>query len=116
MVRFPEGMQGDSKTYAEYVSIPESQVALKPAAIDYLQAAGAPMSLLTAWQFLVELGHNAPNALQSQQHLPVPLEGRTVLVNGAAGGVGHFAVQIAKLKGATSSLWRRASTKRSCVI
>ncbi|WP_260600254.1 NADP-dependent oxidoreductase [Sphingomonas endolithica] len=100
MVRFPEGMQGDSKAYAEYVSVPSSQVALKPAGIDHGHAAGAPMSLLTAWQFLVDLGHNAPNALQANQHVPVPLEGRTVLVNGAAGGVGHFAVQIAKLKGA----------------
>jgi NADPH:quinone reductase-like Zn-dependent oxidoreductase len=100
MVRFPEGMQGDSKAYAQYVSVPASQVALKPAGIDHGHAAGAPMSLLTAWQFLVDLGHNAPNALQANQHVPVPLEGRTVLVNGAAGGVGHFAVQIAKLKGA----------------
>jgi NADPH:quinone reductase-like Zn-dependent oxidoreductase len=100
MVRFPEGMQGDSKAYAEYVSVPASQVALKPAGIDHNHAAGAPMSLLTAWQFLVDLGHSEPNALQADQHLPVPLKGRTVLVNGAAGGVGHFAVQIAKLKGA----------------
>jgi NADPH:quinone reductase-like Zn-dependent oxidoreductase len=100
MVRFPEGMQGDSKAYAEYVSVPASQVARKPAGIDHRQAAGAPMSLLTAWQFLVDLGHDAPNALQPNQHVPVPLDGRTVLVNGAAGGVGHFAVQIAKLRGA----------------
>lgn len=100
MVRFPEGMQGDSKAYAEYVSVPASQVARKPAGIDHRQAAGAPMSLLTAWQFLVDLGHDAPNALQPNQHVPVPLKGKTVLVNGAAGGVGHFAVQIAKLKGA----------------
>jgi NADPH:quinone reductase-like Zn-dependent oxidoreductase len=100
MVRFPEGMQGDSKAYAEYVSVPASQLALKPAGIDHNHAAGAPMSLLTAWQFLVDLGHNEPNALQADQHVPVPLEGRTILVNGAAGGVGHFAVQIAKLKGA----------------
>jgi NADPH:quinone reductase-like Zn-dependent oxidoreductase len=100
MVRFPEGMQGDSKAYAEYVSAPASQVALKPAGIDHRHAAGVPMSLLTAWQFLVDLGHSEPNALQADQHVPVPLGGRTVLVNGAAGGVGHFAVQIAKLKGA----------------
>jgi NADPH:quinone reductase-like Zn-dependent oxidoreductase len=100
MVRFPEGMQGDSKAYAEYVSVPAAQVALKPAGIDHRHAAGAPMSLLTAWQFLVDLGHSEPNALQANQHVPVPLDGRTVLVNGAAGGVGHFAVQIAKLKGA----------------
>jgi len=100
MVRFPTGLAGDSRAYAEYVSAPASDVALKPTGIDHLHAAGAPMSLLTAWQFLVELGHNEPNPLQPNQHEPVPLEGKTVLVNGAAGGVGHFAVQIAKLQGA----------------
>lgn len=100
MVRFPSGMAGGSKAYAEFVSVPAADLALKPAGIDHLHAAGAPMSLLTAWQFLVELGHDEPNPLQPTPHVPVPLAGRTVLVNGAAGGVGHFAVQVAKLKGA----------------
>jgi NADPH:quinone reductase-like Zn-dependent oxidoreductase len=100
MVRFPGGLAGDSKAYAEYVSAPASEVARKPAGIDHVHAAGAPMSLLTAWQFLVERGHDAPNPLQPNAHQPVPLQGKTVLVNGAAGGVGHFALQIAKLKGA----------------
>lgn len=100
MVRFPSGLAGGSRAYAEYVSVPASEVALKPAGLDHVQAAGAPMSLLTAWQFLVDLGHDEPNPLQPNRHAPVPLEGKTVLVNGAAGGVGHFAVQVAKLKGA----------------
>jgi NADPH:quinone reductase-like Zn-dependent oxidoreductase len=100
MVRFPTGLAGDSKAYAEYVTVPASEVALKPAGIDHAHAAGAPMSLLTAWQLLIELGHDEPNPVQPNRHQPVPLEGKTVLVNGAAGGVGHFAVQIAKLKGA----------------
>ncbi|UPG84056.1 NADP-dependent oxidoreductase [Luteibacter aegosomatis] len=99
MVGFPGDLTG-SKAYAEYVSVPASELALKPAGIDHDHAAGAPMSLLTAWQFLVELGHDEPNPLQPDRHRPVPLEGRTVLVNGAAGGVGHFAVQVAKSKGA----------------
>jgi NADPH:quinone reductase-like Zn-dependent oxidoreductase len=98
MVRFPSA--GNSKAYAEYVSVPAAEVALKPAGIDHVHAAGAPMSLLTAWQFMIELGHNEPNPLQPGRHQPVPLGGKTVLVNGAAGGVGHFAVQIAKWKGA----------------
>lgn len=97
MVRFFS--VGESRAYAEYVSVPASELALKPAGIDHLHAAAVPMSLLTAWQFMIELGHDEPNPLQPNRHEPVPLEGRTVLVNGAAGGVGHFAMQIAKLKG-----------------
>ncbi|MGG3574073.1 NADP-dependent oxidoreductase [Bacillus gobiensis] len=98
MVRFPSF--GESAAYAEYVAAPASDLALKPAGIDHVHAAGAPMAGLTAWQFLIELGHNEPNPLQPEMHRPVPLNGKTVLVNGAAGGVGHFAVQLAKWKGA----------------
>ena len=100
MVRFPEGAAGESKAYAEYVTVPASEAALKPVGVDHVHAAAAPMSLLTAWQFMTALGHDEPNPLQPHQHVPVPLTGRTVLINGAAGGVGHFAVQIAKWKGA----------------
>jgi NADPH:quinone reductase-like Zn-dependent oxidoreductase len=100
MVRFPEGVFGESKAYAEYVTAPASQVAKKPAGIDHMHAAAAPMSLLTAWQFMIAQGHNVQNPLQPNQHVPVPLEGKKVLINGAAGGVGHFAVQLAKWKGA----------------
>lgn len=98
MVRFPSF--GESAAYAEYVAAPASDLALKPAGIDHVYAAGAPMAVLTAWQFLIELGHNEPNPLQPEMHRPLPLKGKTVLVNGAAGGVGHFAVQLAKWKGA----------------
>jgi len=98
MVRFPSF--GESSAYAEYVAAPASDLARKPAGIDHVRAAGAPMALLTAWQFLIELGHDEPNPLARQQHRPVPIAGKTVLVNGAAGGVGHFAVQVAKLRGA----------------
>jgi NADPH:quinone reductase-like Zn-dependent oxidoreductase len=100
MVRFPSGLAGDSRGYAEYVSVPASELAHKPSGIDHLHASGAPMSLLTAWQFMIELGHDEPNPLQPGRHVPVPLRGKTVLVNGAAGGVGHFAVQLANWKGA----------------
>ena len=98
MLRFPSF--GDSAAYAEYVCAPASDVALKPSGVDHVHAAGAPMSGLTAWQFLVEVGHDAPNPLQSRAHRPVPLAGRRVLVNGAAGGVGHLALQLAKWRGA----------------
>ncbi len=98
MIRFPS--YGKSDAYAEYVAAPASDFALKPTGIDHVHAAGAPMSGLTAWQFLIELGHNEPNPLQPELHRPVPMGGKTVLINGAAGGVGHFAVQLAKWKGA----------------
>ncbi len=100
MVRFPSGMAGGSRAYAEYVAVPASELARKPAGLDHAHTAGAPMSLLTAWQFLVDLGHDEANPLQPHKHVPVPLAGRRVLVNGAAGGVGHFAVQVAKREGA----------------
>lgn len=100
MVRFPSGMAGGSKAYAEYVCVPAREAAIKPAGIDHAHAAAAPMSLLTAWQFLIALGHDEQNPLQPDQHVPVPLAGNTVVVNGAAGGVGHFAAQIAKWRGA----------------
>ncbi|MGW7555317.1 NADP-dependent oxidoreductase, partial [Streptomyces rimosus] len=85
----------------EYVAAPASDLARKPAGIDHVHAAGAPMSLLTAWQFLIEVGHDHPSPFQAARHRPVALgAGTTVLVNGAAGGVGHFALQLAKWKGA----------------
>ena len=97
MVRFPDGL---GEAYAEYVSVPASDLAFKPADLDHVHTAAAPMSLLTAWQFLIAQGHDVANPLQPTQHVPVPLKERRVLVNGAAGGVGHFALQIAKWKGA----------------
>jgi len=99
MIRFPSF--GESAAYAEYVAAPASDLARKPAGIDHVHAAGAPMSGLTAWQFLIEPGHDHPNPLQAMQHRPMALGAETtVLINGAAGGVGHFAVQLAKWKGA----------------
>ncbi|MBM2623824.1 NADP-dependent oxidoreductase [Actinoplanes sp. LDG1-06] len=98
MLRFP-GFDG--RTYAEYVAAPVSDLAHKPAGIDHAQAAGAPMALLTAWQYLIDLGHDVPSPFTGRVHQPTPITpGMTVLVNGAGGGVGHFAVQLAKWKGA----------------
>lgn len=100
MVRFPADLMKGSGAYAEFVAVAASELAHKPAAIDYAHAAGAPMSLLTAWQFLIEVGHDASNPFQPYPHQPVPLAGKTVVVNGAGGGVGHLLVQIAKWQGA----------------
>jgi len=98
LVRFPS--LAESRAYAEYVTAPASDLALKPAALDHVHAGAVPMAALTAWQYLIQLGHEEGNPLQTEKHHPVPLSGKTVLVNGAAGGVGHFAVQLAKWKGA----------------
>lgn len=73
-------------TYAEYVAVQESAVALKPKSIDHLTAAAIPLAALTAWQAL----HDAAKLSA----------GQTVLIHGAAGGVGTFAVQFAKMAGA----------------
>lgn len=100
MIRFPDGVMTGGGAYAEYVSAPAAHLAHKPARLDHLQAAATPMSLLTAWQFLIELGHDAPNPFQNFPHEPAELEGRTVLINGAGGGVGHLAAQLAKARGA----------------
>jgi NADPH:quinone reductase-like Zn-dependent oxidoreductase len=86
MIRFPS--VGESRAYAEYVAAPAADLTRKPANLDHVYAAAAPMAGLTAWQFLIEM------------HRPVPLHGKRVLVNGAAGGVGHLAVQLAKWQGA----------------
>jgi NADPH:quinone reductase-like Zn-dependent oxidoreductase len=72
--------------YAEYVAEPISNVARKPETLDFIQAAAVPLAGLTAWQGLFDHG-----GLK---------EGQTVLIHGAAGGVGHFAVQFAAARGA----------------
>jgi NADPH:quinone reductase-like Zn-dependent oxidoreductase len=103
MLRFPgSGDEYVAGAYAEHVTAPASDLARKPAGVDHVHAAGAPMAGLTAWQFLIELGHDHPSPFQAAQHRPVALgAGTTVLVNGAAGGVGHVAVQLAKWRGAS---------------
>ncbi len=68
--------------FAEYVSVPENAVALKPTRLTFEEAATAPVSAVTALQGLRDKGHIQP--------------GQKVLINGASGGVGTFAVQIAK--------------------
>lgn len=98
MIRFPSF--GESRAYAEFVAAPAADLAQKPGGLDHPAAAAVPMAGLTGWQFLIELGHAKPNPFQPYPHRPVPLAGRTVLVNGAAGGVGHLALQLATWQGA----------------
>ena len=72
--------------YAEYVSVKASQLVPKPSRLDHVHAAAVPLAALTAWQGLYDHGQLKP--------------GQRVLIHGAAGGVGHFAVQLAKIAGA----------------
>ena len=72
--------------FAEYVTIPEKSVALKPSNLAFEQAAAVPQAAFTALHALRDAGKVQP--------------GQTVLINGASGGVGTFAVQIAKAFGA----------------
>ncbi|MBS1501910.1 MAG: NADP-dependent oxidoreductase [Bacteroidetes bacterium] len=72
--------------YAEYIVVKASQLGLKPKSIDHINAAAVPLAGLTAWQGLFDRGH-----LQ---------KGQKVLIHAASGGVGSFAVQFAKWKGA----------------
>ena len=78
--------------YAELVAVREATLAKKPESIDHVTAAGVPLTALTAWQALFD----APEGFQGAHLQP----GQTVLVHAASGGVGSFAVQMAKDHGA----------------
>jgi len=73
-------------TFAEYVCASENALALKPANLSFEEAAAVPMAAVVALQGLRDKGHIQP--------------GQKVLINGASGGIGPFAVQIAKSFGA----------------
>ena len=75
-----------SGAYAEYATAASETIAPHPQTLDYVQAASVPLAATAAWQALFEVG--------------VVKEGQKVLVHGGAGGVGTFAVQLAKLRGA----------------
>jgi NADPH:quinone reductase-like Zn-dependent oxidoreductase len=72
--------------YAEYVVIKEDEAALKPRSLDRVAAGGVPLAALTAWQGLFRHGGVK--------------KGQRIFIHGGSGGVGHFAVQFAKAKGA----------------
>jgi NADPH:quinone reductase-like Zn-dependent oxidoreductase len=82
--------------YAEKVVFDEKAITRKPQEIDYVHAAAIPLAGQTAWQGLFRYGQ-----LKA---------GQTVLIHGGSGGVGHFAVQFAKAKGAR--VFTTVSTKR----
>ena len=76
----------DSGGYAQYALVTKREVAPKPKSLTYVEAAAVPIVAMTAWQALVDTAKlNA---------------GQTVLIHGGSGGVGSFAIQIAKARGA----------------
>lgn len=93
MVNFP----GHGKAYAEYVAVQETHLALKPTNISHGEAAAACLAALTAWQVLKE------KAMIKQ--------GDNILIHAAAGGVGHYAVQMAKYLGANVSVTAKEANK-----
>jgi len=72
--------------WAEYCLTNEGEAAVKPASLSGVEAAAVPLAALTAWQALVDTAH--------------VMQGQTVLIQGGSGGVGSFAIQIAKARGA----------------
>lgn len=80
------GLGANIGNYAELIVVDERFVARKPASLSFAEAAAAPLVLITAWESLYDRGH-----LQA---------GQRVLIHAGAGGVGHVAIQLAKLQGA----------------
>jgi len=72
--------------YAQYAVVPEGDAAPKPKSLTYVEAAAVPIVALTAWQALIDTAKLTA--------------GQTVLIHGGSGGVGSFAIQIAKARGA----------------
>jgi NADPH2:quinone reductase len=81
------GIGGHPGNYAEVTVVDERFVAPKPQTLSFVEAAAAPLVLITAWE-----------ALYDRARLEA---GRRVLIHAGAGGVGHVAIQLAKLAGAT---------------
>ncbi len=80
------GLGGLTGTYAEFAVVDERFLAIKPATLSFVEAAAAPLVLITAWESLYDRGR-----LQA---------GQKVLIQAGAGGVGHVAIQLASLQGA----------------
>ncbi len=79
------GLGQQAGNYAEYIAVPESFVAMKPDCLDFIDAAAAPLVLITAWEALFDRAR-----IQG---------GQKVFIHAGAGGVGHIAIQLAKLAG-----------------
>lgn len=83
---FNGGIGADPGNYAQYTLVDERCAARKPVSMSFAEAAAAPLVLITAWESLHDRAHVRA--------------GQRVLVHAGAGGVGHVAIQLAKLAGA----------------
>jgi NADPH2:quinone reductase len=79
------GIGQEAGNYAEYITVPEAYISTKPNCLDFADAAAAPLVLITAWEALIDRAR-----IRS---------GQKVFVHAGAGGVGHIAVQLAKIAG-----------------
>lgn len=79
-------------TYAEYATVRATEIAQKPRNIDHVHAAAVPLAALTAFQALFGTDAREPSVDLSR--------GQRILIHGASGGVGSFAVQLARWRGA----------------
>ena len=83
---FHGGISGIPGNYAEYIALDQRFVALKPTSLSFVEAAAAPLVLITAWESLFDRANVQKD--------------NTVLIHAGAGGVGHVAIQLAKHVGA----------------
>src|SRR6202162_4709769 len=86
--------------YADYIVVREPELALKPNSLHHIRAAAVPLAALSAWQSLFDTPQLQP--------------GQRMLIHAGSGGVGHFAVQLAKWKGAY--VFATASTKNQDLL
>ncbi len=94
--RFP----GEAKAYSQYTAVPAEDLARKPQRISHEEAAGVPLVGLTTWQSLFDIAH-----LEA---------GQSIFISGGSGGVGHYAVQLAKWKGA--KVFATTSTRNVALV
>ncbi|MFT5226558.1 MAG: NADPH:quinone reductase-like Zn-dependent oxidoreductase [Polaribacter sp.] len=87
-------------SYAEYMTVVADEVAIKPKSLSWQEAAGVPLAALTAWQALYEI-----TKLEA---------GERVLIHAGSGAVGQFAIQLAKLRGAT--VYTTTSSKNTDLV
>jgi len=94
--RFP----GEAKAYSQYTAVPAEDLARKPQRISHEEAAGVPLVGLTTWQSLFDIAH-----LEA---------GQSIFISGGSGGVGDYAVQLAKWKGA--KVFATTSTRNVALV